>query len=106
MKLTQIDKTRDVAIDFGDGDVLNVTYNASKLTPRLESELSGASDSEQMVDILLLLVTAWDLEDGEPSETVPLDKETLSGLPLLVLATAVRAIAQDIGAAVRTEGKA
>lgn len=105
MKLSAIEKPRAVEADFGDGAVLNLTYDQSLLTPRVESELAGARDSAQMAKLLALLVTEWDLTE-EDGTVVALEEDRLLDVPLVVLATVIKVVASDIADDVRAEGKA
>jgi hypothetical protein len=105
MKLSDVSKPRTVTVDFGDGDELNVTYFADRLTPRIEADLSSATDSAQMVGILLLVVSEWDLLEDDGVTPVPLTEERLRDLPLIVLAQAIRAVSGDLATSVKADSK-
>jgi hypothetical protein len=105
MKLSDIDRPKNAEIDFGDGEVLNITYHASRLTPKLEEELEKVGDSQQMIEMIVLLVESWDLVEEDGTTVVALEPERLSTIPLLALSAVVRGMALDISKDVSSQGK-
>lgn len=88
---------RDLVIKIEGAGELNVTYKPSEFTAATEERYIDQIEKKRVnmayVDALVEILEAWDLvDDGEP---VPLDQETLSGLPSEFLAEIFWAIVQD-----------
>lgn len=89
---------RTVAIPV-DGDVLNVTYRPSGITPEVEDRLDEATSKQRIGESLMTLLAAalvsWDLlgDDGKP---LPVTVETMRVLPLSFLAKLVQAVTADM----------
>ena len=106
MRLSQIrDQRVDLAIDVM-GDVLNVVYNPTYVTPEIEDELTSVDDSHQMAQLLSGMIVEWDLLEDDTEKPVATDEKTLRTLPTIVLALVVGKIAEHTGETVRAEGKA
>lgn len=113
LNLTKLTRRQaSVAVDFGDGDVLNVTYDPSRITSRLllsmaQSQLGANPTSEQAqaaiqqpAQTLAGLLTGWDAvtEDEAGVESpVPLDEEHLLQLPILSLRHILDAVMAHLG---------
>lgn len=105
MRLSQIKNKRvDIAIDFM-GEVLNVTYDPTFLTPTVEDEIDAAQSSEQMSKIIKGMVTKWDLVDDE-GNMIPLTEDSLKTVPTIILAHVMTKVSEDVPRVVRAEGKA
>ncbi len=86
-------RTKELTVDFGEGEVLHLTYypNEVKLEDILEPESKTVREAAEE---LTRTVVAWDLEeDGVP---VPITVEALSSLPIQFFLTVQRAIAEDL----------
>lgn len=88
---------RDLVIEIGGEGELNVTYKPSQFTAATEERYIDLIEKKRVnmayVDALVEILDAWDLvDDGEP---VPMDQETLSGLPSEFLAEIFWAIVND-----------
>jgi hypothetical protein len=105
MKLSEISSSRPIEIRFPGGAILNVTYDPVAITPEMEDRLSTETETKQIIEILLAVVKEWDLVEDGTDEAVPLTAERLQTLPLVASSTVVRAIARDLGAQARAEGK-
>jgi len=86
VKLSAISKqeTRPVAIDFGDGDVLNLTIDPSAITlawTDRTAELTKNPDIVAIADHFFIAVKDWDLTDEEGT-VLPLDDSTIGALPV------------------------
>lgn len=98
-------KRKDLSIDFGDGDVLELTYDPNFLTPNAEDELRDSKTSAELAKFLEGMLLDWDLtnEDGTPFD---ISYENLCTLPVTVLGLVTTAIAEDQNEQTRAEGKA
>lgn len=103
MQLSELYTTSSVEVKFPTGKALNVEYDATKLTPKIESEMREATNAQQMAGLVKLLVVKWDLEENGGG-TVPLEEDRLQSVPLVVLAVVIRAITKDISESTRAEG--
>lgn len=113
MKLSELYTTKDVEISFPTGKSLNIKYDPSKLTPKLEAELRGEPNGAQVAELVKELVVEWDLEDG--GVAVPLTEERVNddgetevvgpvSVPLIVLGIVLRGITKDISETTGAEG--
>jgi hypothetical protein len=104
MKLSEIKSQRcDLAIDVM-GGVLNVTYDPTYITPEVEDAIADATDSEQMIDLVVGMVKEWDLI-GDDDKPVPLEADSLKTLPTIILGHVLSKVAEDAPNVVRAEGK-
>lgn len=107
------------AVDFGDGDVLNIVHNPAAFTPRLEMMISRPEQEQTTADMAMflhLVLVSWDLEaDAETvaeltadvgkervkelgikaGEVWPLSAEALCELPIKFLGQVIQRINQD-----------
>lgn len=105
MKLSQLrDRRVPLAIDVL-GDVLNVVYNPSYITPEVEQEIADANSSEQMSRLLSGMLVEWDLVDDATNTPVGTDAETLRKLPTIILAHILGKVSEATVESVRAEGK-
>lgn len=100
MKLAQLmQDTRRIAVDFGGGAVLNVTYRVYGVTPATEELVlsEGLTDGERLVRYLHDIIAEWDLEtdDGQP---YPLTLEAMREVPKGVLWRIFDAVREDTAA--------
>lgn len=106
--VNKVTEQKTVSISFGD-EVLELTYNRSKYTPKFEREVKELMDSNlpanMLAKMVFALVTDWNLEDVvDPDapekeweyEKVPLTLETFEALlSAEALATIVEALSED-----------
>jgi|SRR5579875_1329986 len=104
-----------VAIDFGDGDVLNVEYYPAKITGKMMVDTAYSDDLERLksmptdsalsvitspADTILTIVASWDLtetaEDGTETP-VPLDRAHVDALGVIVQWSIVRGLFASAG---------
>lgn len=68
-------------------ETLNLTYNRSKFTPKLEREINALADARQMggmlSKMLMTILTSWDIVDVDPADVgKPENKQKLIPVPL------------------------
>jgi hypothetical protein len=82
---------KDIKVEWNEHTVM-VTFDPSVYTPELEAKVTGeGSGSQQLVELLITLVRAWDItEDGQP---FPVTAESMGTLPVAFLT----AITVEIG---------
>lgn len=59
-------RTRDIPVDLGDDMVINMSVRVNAITPRIEQEISNASDenrAEVLVSALSTVIASWDVTD-------------------------------------------
>ena len=85
--------TKDVAIDFGDDNILNLTLDSSKFTVGFLKRIQALDESDlpAFADMFFSLVTGWDLtdDDGTP---LPLDQSTIESLRIETFVAIVKRI--------------
>jgi hypothetical protein len=112
MRLSQIKKAaKRVAVDVGDGEILNIEYDPNVLTPELESWVQGAARLEDstagamLAELLERILLSWDLFcDHDPNSdasddaprAVATDAATLKTLPTVFLDSVARAVLEDL----------
>ncbi len=85
--------TRDMVVDFGNGNELKLTYDPTQITANLLVDLS--SDSDELCKILSELVVDWDLEDGEGKPFEPTHDNIANNMSLIVVNKIFEAIFSD-----------
>jgi hypothetical protein len=88
-------ESKTTVVDFGDAGTLNIVWAAGKLTPALQSELTGAStDAMAIARVLSTLIVSWDMEiDGTPA---PVTVEFIGSLPLEALGKVFKAMGEAV----------
>lgn len=105
-------KRKPLAIPFENGPVLNVFYNAALYTPEYEQKMRKAgkvkegdeededTNSEALSNMVIDLVTEWDLEEDDSTQEnpkiIPLKVQRLNKIPIVVLSRIIRAITDDL----------
>ena len=85
---------KDIALDFGDGDILNLTLDGSKFTVGFMKRLQTIDDNDvpAFADAFFSLVKKWDLTDDK-DKVLPLTTETVELLrieTMLEIVTKIR----------------
>ena len=77
-----IEGSRDMTIDFGEGNELNLTYDPTVISSNMLMDLK--SNSDELCQILSELIISWDLvsNDGGPFEPT---HENLTNMPLALV---------------------
>lgn len=80
------DGDHTVPVKFGE-EVLNITYNRGKFTPRVERELQEEAKANRpggaLAKMLMKVLISWDLEDAHPEDVnLPEDQQRLVPVPL------------------------
>lgn len=99
-KLASILKNdRDLTINLGDGEPLQVTYQPGAVTPETEDAFMSKADSQRgglaLAQFLCSVLTAWDLV-GDDGKVYPITEKGLRKLPIAFLGMVVTAITNDM----------
>ncbi len=93
-------RTRDVAVDLGDGDVLRVTYRPAAYTPEFEQKVNdaiAAGDRDALGGMVMALIADWDLyEDEAQKRKVPITVARVRSLPMIVISPTLEAVGADL----------
>ncbi len=87
-RIQKVDETREVEVDFGDGEILTVVCYPNRFTGKRQRELRAVDDEdyERQAELFFDVLKEWDLE-GEDGKVLPFNAETAE---LLSSATTVR----------------
>lgn len=91
-------KEHTCTIDFGEAGSLNVTFDMSAFTPRMEQEVAEADptcQSPTLAKVLSRLILRWDYI-GPKGKPVPTDPETLLDEPSEFLWTVFNRMADTL----------
>jgi hypothetical protein len=98
-------KVRNLAVDVGDGAVVNVVYKPHEMTLQDELLISNTEDAEDRVTLIIGLlarvVVNWDIL-GDDEKPLPVTVKTLGLLPSSVLLCIQAAIREDSGPKVKS----
>lgn len=102
-KIQSAEKTQNVAVDFGDGDVLNIVIYPNKLTGKRVKEMRALPDDEDEIDeedernkdvkgyvpvrerraqLFFSPIKSWDLTDVPGGKPLPFTADTVDALSL------------------------
>lgn len=100
-KVQKADETRDVDIDFGDGEILHLTVFPNRITGKRRRALAELDDddTEGYAALFFDIIKEWDLTDGK--EVLPFNADTVD---LLSIPTTIR-IFTEIGEAANPNQK-
>jgi hypothetical protein len=107
-----VENSRTVAVDFGGGNLLTVTYKPTAMSPahlqKIQGELDKGDDTDPyaVAHMFCSIVTNWNLEgplgedkDGAPiiaeGAVVPMDVDHVAWLPSSVIQFIVEQVAED-----------
>ena len=90
-----IDDKKHFEIDFGDGNILNITAKISVFTPAYlqESRKKYKMDSDFIPAQLVDSILEWDFLESEKGSVLPIDIKTMSNIPMEILHVIYRKIA-------------
>ncbi len=101
-RIQKADETREVEVDFGDGEILNVVCYPNRITGKRRRELQqlDEDDTERHAELFFDVLKSWDLE-GDDGTVLPFDADTVDMLSIL---TTIR-LFTEIGEAVNPDPK-
>jgi|SRR5581483_130998 hypothetical protein len=103
MPVTLSQITKDIArttITYPDGD-LNIEYHPSRITRQMLAQLDAFNTMDEdrllenidgLIDLVLNVVSTWDLLEDDGTTTIALTKERLATVSILVLSQTLRAV--------------
>jgi hypothetical protein len=98
-------KVRNVAVDLGDGAVVNVAYRPHEMTLQDELLVSNEEDAEErlrlVIGLLARVLVSWDIL-GDDEKPLAITAKTLGTLPTSVLLHIQTAIREDSGPKVKS----
>jgi hypothetical protein len=89
--------TKTVTVVFGD-ESMNVDFRIGALSPRKLTAMQTAKPEDMLettVDFLDGVLSRWEVEDDK-GKVIPIDRETLMGMPVDFLAAIAEAINADV----------
>ncbi|MGC4107814.1 MAG: hypothetical protein QM753_15945 [Thermomicrobiales bacterium] len=107
-----VENTRTAAVEFENGEVLNVTYKPKAMSPaffdKLNKELNKGDETDPyaVAHMVCAIVTDWDLlgplgedEDGNDlvgkGEPVPVEAQYVAWVPTGILGYIITSVAED-----------
>lgn len=101
-KIQRPDITENVAIDFGDGEVLNLVVYPNKVTTQRQREMESLDedDHEGFAALFFEILKEWDLTD-DAGEPLPFTAETIEAISVPTMLK----ISAGIGESLRPKSK-
>jgi hypothetical protein len=96
---------KSVKLTYDDFE-LNVEYKPSAITPTLQAEIAKMdfNSMSATVSLMIKILSGWDIlgDDGLP---IPIDEDTLNGLPIRLLGQINKAVFDDLAPRTQQEKK-
>lgn len=87
-----VERTSALEVDFGDGDVIKLTYRPNVITT--DEAISENGTPEENVEQAARLIATWDLTEDE--QPVPLTRKALGAQPATIVGRVMSAILEDM----------